>query len=747
MDGASLVFEASNGDKTAIKAFQIFAQRLGHFLVPHIKLFNTDLVIIGGTLAQAWYLIEDVLNTTVNKFCNVRIYFSLSYEKSICLGAIQQHLSILFQPSPKCVRKTSQNLLPVTKTIDTHQYNLYPCHHIPIGYIGVGHKELNEEMFRLIEQNQILLIDGFVGAYFDEYADELNKYYNRKVSKINLRPLLFYDARAFLKVDLDNIKRLYLHHSQSIFSKVNKDLDFKRNFVDLNKLNYLKNNLSHPCVIIGPGASFVNDTSPLIYIDLAKNELFYRVAAKTSFSYLKPMEIISKDDSKILIDDENYELTTTLCEQKYLYFLDYPVFNKLKQELLSRMTFFVDSQRPKCPTWIHGHTFRQALTYLATLPIRTRPWFKSDSWDSQWLKSIYVNFSQSSRNYAWSLEMITPDNGILLSDENHHLLELSLDLLYGSQADRILGNDYHYRLFGDSNDFPIRFDLLDTVVEGNTTIHFHPNVKCIRTNFGEKLTQDETYYTIETKHSKEEYQYYDESSAYVYLAFQDNVNPGQLHMALRYGHQKQQKLNGEKCSQRILSNIHDLFLILNEKIHATTQNQGVLRISTAHHINQLKLNDWLKLDLNGNLRILNSEHAMENLNFDRCIEKLRCQSQTVKFKQDKHEEQHLPTHNIHVYDVKRLIIEPNESISIKQYTENRFHLCVLVEGDTIEIEFSTIDDNQQKQVRQYNYLEAFLIPASITEYYVRPLVKKQNNKKKPLKFILLISFLKWDCEK
>src|SRR5690349_23211159 len=56
------------------------------------------------------------------------------------------------------------------------------------------------------------------------------------------------------------------------------------------------------------------------------------------------------------------------------------------------------------------------------------------------------------------------------------------------------------------------------------------------------------------------------------------------------------------------------------------------------------------------------------------------------------------------------LFRSNENIQIIRSTENRFHLCILVEGDAIEIEFNSIDNNQQKQIRQYNYIESFLIP-------------------------------------
>jgi hypothetical protein len=69
---------------------------------------------------------------------------------------------------------------------------------------------------------------------------------------------------------------------------------------------------------------------------------------------------------------------------------------------------------------------------------------------------------------------------------------------------------------------------------------------------------------------------------------------------------------------------------------------------------------------------------------------------------------------------------------------------MLVEGDAIEIQFNSIDNNQEKQIRQYNYIETFLIPASISEYRLRPVIKNKNSEKK---FILLVAFIKWDCEK
>jgi hypothetical protein len=412
------------------------------------------------------------------------------------------------------------------------------------------------------------------------------------------------------------------------------------------------------------------------------------------------------------------------------------------------MNYFIDSQRPNCPTWIGGDTFRQALAHIANQPIRVRPWFESGPWGGQWLKTVCANISKHAINYSRSFEMITSENGLILSDVNNHLLELSWDIFYGSEVNRILGNDIHCRLFSGANDFPIRFDFLDTIDGGNLSIECNPSLQYIRTNFGEKITQDETYYIVETKqHWKEEYQNDETSSSYIYLGFHENINPEEFHQALILSENRKQDLNINKYVQCIPTNVHDFFLIPNETIHGSGRNQVVLEISATPYIYTFKLYDRLRLDLNTRPHLLNIEHGMKNLKFDRRGERLRCQPICLKFQKNQYEKQHLPTHHLHFYDVQRLIIEPNENIEIIQSTENRFHLCMLVEGDAIQIQFNSIDNSQQKQIRQYNYIETFLIPASIKEYRLRPIIKNKNSEKKLCKFILLIAFLKWDCEK
>ncbi len=567
------------------------------------------------------------------------------------------------------VRSSSQPLLP--QTLDQSGsgtgYRIYPYHSLGAGRIFSGYASLAS----WIMTHPGVVIDGYGGVIWKTVRHCLQERFDEYGLKVD-----WTDIREFMKTpaEIQSIAAPFLGTPGSVWGT--RCTGRLEDLFDLESIYKLKEGEGYDLTVVyGTGASLVTRKAPLIYLEVPKNEIQYRLRAG-SISNLGSAE---PPDPQ-----EGY---------KRLYFVDWVLLNDYKKRILDRIDLIADAQWNDSVNWMLTDTLRKGLQQLGRSSFRVRPWFEAGAWGGQWIKDRLQGINRDEVNYAWSFEMIVPENGLLF-ESNGHLLEVSFDFLMFAAGTAVLGK--HAAVFGD--EFPIRFDFLDTWDGGNLSIQCHPSVDYIRREFGEKITQDETYYILDCK-----------EEATVYLGFQEGISADTFRKVLENSRDNNVEVEIERYVQVHKAQKHDLFLIPNGTVHSAGTNNLVLEISATPYIFTFKMYDWLRLDLNGRPRAINIEHAFNNLRFERRGRKVQeelISKQTVISKGDGWQVVHVPTHREHFYDVHRL--EFSEEMEVD--TRDACHVLMLVEGGSILVK--TADG----PATRYHYAETFAIPAAVGRY-------------------------------
>ncbi len=566
------------------------------------------------------------------------------------------------------LRKTTQHLLPVSKEEIKKEYDIYPTHDLGEGKIASDYASLAKKM----SEHKTAIVDGYVGVRFDIFRERLD----REFASMGITPV-WWDVSAAMKpeAEIDSLVSPWLGGDDPIFG-FRTPLTLGDLF-DSEALALIKPDpTARLNIICGEGAALTGRDGFVVYIDIPKNEIQFRARAGS----ITNLGASAPDSHKKMY--------------KRFYFVDWVILNRHKKALLPRVDVIVDGQREEEITWASGDDIRDGLISLSRNALRVRPWFEPGVWGGSWIKDNIKSLAQDVPNYAWSFELIVPENGIVLSSSSK-MLEVSFDSVMYLAGRDVVGDEC-YDKYGD--EFPLRMDYLDNFDGGNLSIQCHPHKEYIQKNFGEVLTQEESYYMLDTK-----------DDARVYLGFKDDIVPEQFEAALCESYENVTPLDVDRYVQSLPSRRHELFLIPPGTLHSSGRNNLVLEISTTPYIFTFKMYDWLAVDLDGNPRPLNIERGMHNLCFDRkgeAVERELVAHPTLLEKGSDWELWHLKTHPRHSFDVHRYRLESEVEVA----TEGKCNVLNLVEGESVEI----ITAGGAKY--NLNYAETIIISAAAGSY-------------------------------
>ncbi len=574
------------------------------------------------------------------------------------------------------LRNTQQYLMPDKPEQQTKDsYNIYPTFKLESGEIFSGYSNLAD----ICRNHRLILIDGYIGIRWEEVIQKLRAELNKlDINRLHLIPV----SSAFKsEAEIDTMLSPYLGGDDPIFGT--RYPGTLIDFFDQEKIQQLHTESGAGTTILyGCGAFLCAPDGLRLYMDLPKNEIQFRSRAGsiTNLGAREPYH--------------------AKAMYKRFYFVDWVVLNRHKEEYFRSIDWIIDGQREDAPLFMSGTYFITALEDMSQNYFRVRPWFEPGAWGGQYMKEKFPGLNPDVPNYAWSFELIVPENGIVF-EQNGFALEVSFDFLMYHDAPGIIGTEPEKRFH---TEFPIRIDYLDTMQGGNLSIQCHPQPAYIKQKFGENYTQDETYYMMDC-----------EDDASVYLGLQDSIDPDHFRSELERSQKDQVEIDIEKFVQRLPAHRHDLFLIPHGTIHGSGEGNLVLEISSTPYIFTFKMYDWMRLDLDGKPRPINIERGFENINLerkgDRVSEELISRPYILK-RGDNYTLEHLPTHADHFYDVHRFNFTNKIEIEI---SEDSCHVLVNA-GDTA-VELLT----PQGRTVKIAYGETLVVPRKAGSYSLRTL--------------------------
>ncbi len=435
-------------------------------------------------------------------------------------------------------------------------------------------------------------------------------------------------------------------------------------------------------LVTGTGATFVADGDFLIYADLARWEIQQRQRHHG-------LANLGADDGE----------ARAAAKYKRSYFVDWRMLDARKKELFDRIDAFLDTTDPEAPKLVAADAIWRGLGRAAHQPFRVVPFFDPAPWGGQWMRAV-CDLPPGPPNYGWCFDCVPEENSLLLGFGPHRIELPALDLVL-RHPEELLGRRVRAR-FGD--EFPIRFDLLDTIQGGNLSFQVHPRTEYMRANFGVPYTQDESYYILDAA-----------EGATVLLGLKTGVTAPALFGDLRRARDEGVRFPVERHVNRWPASRHDHFLIPAGTPHGAGAGCLVLEISATPYVFTFKLWDWDRLGLDGRPRPIHLEHGERNVRYERDTEFVRSQLLDRVTPLDAGEGWRSERTGLHEAE----FIESHRhwfSRPTPHATHGGVNVLNLVQGEEATVE----SPDRAFDPFVVHFAETFIVPASVGPYRIRP---------------------------
>lgn len=383
------------------------------------------------------------------------------------------------------------------------------------------------------------------------------------------------------------------------------------------------------------------------------------------------------------------------------YYIDFEVAARLRGELIrgDEIDYYLTGDKPDRMQAVSVAALKTLFATMTTYPLRCKPVYIEGVWGGFYLKHLR-HLPEEMKNCAWVFDLI-PMEVSIVADIGSMQLEFPFYCFVQTIGPSLMGEMPAKKFKGY---FPVRFNYDDTFhASGNMSIQVHPDGQYIKENNHELGRQDESYYMVVTG-----------QEAKTYCGFREGADVEEFIEKARRAEKYGEQFDHDDYVYSHPSVAGQQFLIPAGTIHASGRNQVILEIgSLTIGSYTYKMYDYMRKDLDGNLRPIHTYHGDKVLRRDyreNWVRENLIQKPRLLRSGDGFEEMVVGEHDLLYFSLRHIRFNTRYT----DETSDRFHVLVLVEGEKCLIRSLSDPSRYFKQ----NYLDMVIVPAGFGPYEV-----------------------------